>query len=218
MIILYLLFAFIAVVLVHLAINQLPGLILNNQEIKFNFDEPKQHNPFDTKTSYNLIVNIVAISVAVAIAYLFGVTLESFFNLILLYSLLALFFIDLKHQLLPDIITLPLLWIGLLYQIYFGDLEAGVIGAIFGYMSLWSVYWLHKLLSNKEGLGYGDFKLTAAIGAWMGWQALPQILLFAAIFASVFFAIKKIDKGKPFAFGPFLIISAVFVTSINYTF
>ena len=133
-------------------------------------------------------------------------------------SLLALFFIDLKHQLLPDIITLPLLWIGLLYQIYFGDLEAGVIGAIFGYMSLWSVYWLHKLLSNKEGLGYGDFKLTAAIGAWMGWQALPQILLFAAIFASVFFAIKKIDKGKPFAFGPFLIISAVFVTSINYTF
>ena len=98
-------------------------------------------------------------------------------------TLLILSLIDLRHFVLPDALTLPLLWTGLLINVwgYFAVLQDAVIGAVLGYLSLWSIYWLFKLLRGKEGLGYGDFKLTAAVGAWLGWQALPAVVFIAAI-------------------------------------
>lgn len=125
-------------------------------------------------------------------------------------ALIALTAIDLDHQLLPDNLTLPLLWIGLLINTdaTFVSLENAVLGAIFGYLSLWSVYWLFKLITGKEGMGHGDFKLLAALGAWFGLQALPVIVLLSSFVGAVV-GIALILSGRqsraaPMAFGPFL--------------
>ncbi len=125
-------------------------------------------------------------------------------------TLLTLSLIDLKHFVLPDALTLPLLWAGLLANIwgYFAPLQDAVIGAVLGYMSLWVIYWSFKLLRGKEGLGYGDFKLNAAIGAWLGWQALPAVVLIAAISGLcaglLLMAAKRMRSEQPLPFGPFL--------------
>jgi len=134
---------------------------------------------------------------------------------VLLWSLVALTFIDFDTQLLPDNITLPLLWAGLLANIagiWPGvSLRDAVIGAVAGYLFLWAVYWLFKLIRGKEGMGYGDFKLLAALGAWLGWQMLPLIVLLSSLVGAAIGIGLVVFKGRdhqvPLAFGPFLAIA-----------
>ncbi|WP_317930908.1 A24 family peptidase [Halioxenophilus sp. WMMB6] len=129
------------------------------------------------------------------------------------WALVSLTLIDIDHQLLPDAITLPLLWLGLLVnsQGIITDLHSAVIGAAAGYLSLWSVYWLFKLVTGKEGMGFGDFKLLAALGAWYGWQLLPLTILCSALVGAVLGTIMLRLKGKgqstPIPFGPYLAIA-----------
>jgi leader peptidase (prepilin peptidase) / N-methyltransferase len=131
----------------------------------------------------------------------------------LLWTLLALTFIDFDTQLLPDDITLPLIWAGLAVNLFgvFVPLREAVIGAIAGYVSLWAVYWLFKLIRGKEGMGYGDFKLLAALGAWLGWQVLPLIVLMSSVAGAVIGITLVVFKGRdhsiPLAFGPYLAIA-----------
>jgi leader peptidase (prepilin peptidase)/N-methyltransferase len=146
----------------------------------------------------------------------FGATLDAAFALLLLWSLVALTMIDIDQQLLPDSITLPLLWLGLFVGLFqpatselpFADLRSGVIGAMVGYCSLWSVYWLFRLLTGKEGMGYGDFKLLAALGAWLGWQMLPLIILLSALAGAIvgvtMIVLLGRDRQIPIPFGPYL--------------
>ena len=124
--------------------------------------------------------------------------------------LISLTAIDLDHQLLPDNLTLPLLWVGLLINIdaTFVPLESAVLGAVFGYLCLWSVYWLFKIITGKEGMGYGDFKLLAALGAWFGLNALPTIVLLSSLVGAVIgialIVMRRQDRETPMPFGPFL--------------
>ena len=124
--------------------------------------------------------------------------------------LLSLTAIDLDHQLLPDSLTLPLLWFGLLINMNatFVTLESAVLGAVFGYLSLWSVYWLFKVITGKEGMGYGDFKLLAALGAWFGVSALPTIVLLSSLVGALvglgLIATGRQSRETPMPFGPFL--------------
>ncbi len=140
----------------------------------------------------------------------FGPTLQMLAALIFVWALLALTYIDYDTQLLPDDITLPLLWLGLLlnWQGVFTSLPDALLGAVFGYLSLWSVYWGFKLLTGKEGMGYGDFKLLAALGAWMGWQMLPGIILLSSIVGAIvgvtLIILRRQDSQKPIPFGPYL--------------
>ncbi|OQY54182.1 MAG: prepilin peptidase [Candidatus Parabeggiatoa sp. nov. 2] len=130
--------------------------------------------------------------------------------LALTWALLAASVIDFDHQLLPDSIILPMLWLGLLcnrFELY-TDLESSLIGAIVGYLSLWTIYWLFKLITGKEGMGYGDFKLLALLGAWMGWQILPVIILMSSFVGAVVGITLIISRGHdrnvPIPFGPYL--------------
>ncbi|WP_353572046.1 A24 family peptidase [Candidatus Albibeggiatoa sp. nov. BB20] len=139
----------------------------------------------------------------------YGVSL--IFVLIFTWALLAASAIDFDHQLLPDQIILPLLWLGIIFNLFFQgftSLEASIIGAIAGYLSLWSFYWIFKLFTGKEGMGHGDFKLLALLGAWLGWQALPTIILLSSLVGSVIgvglILILGRDKNIPIPFGPFL--------------
>lgn len=130
--------------------------------------------------------------------------------LLLTWALVALTMIDYHHQLLPDDITLPLLWLGIGLALFgvFTDLRSSVLGAMAGYLSLWSVYWLFKLLTGKEGMGYGDFKLLAALGAWLGWQYLITIIILSSIVGAVVGSLLIVMRGhgrsQPIPFGPFL--------------
>ena len=140
----------------------------------------------------------------------FGVSNALAGALLLTAVLIALTAIDLDHQLLPDSLTLPLLWMGLLLNMTstFTSLESALLGAVFGYLSLWSVYWLFKIMTGKEGMGYGDFKLLAALGAWFGLAALPTIVLLSSLVGATL-GLTLILTGKqsretPMPFGPFL--------------
>ena len=130
--------------------------------------------------------------------------------LLLIWALLALTAIDIDTQLLPDDITLPLLWAGLLFNLngVFTNLSSAVLGAVIGYLALWSVYWLFKLVTGKEGMGYGDFKLLAALGAWLGWQMLPLIILLSSLVGAVvgitLIVALKHGRNIPIPFGPYL--------------
>jgi len=143
-------------------------------------------------------------------AWHFGPTVQAAGALLLVWALIALAMIDLDTQLLPDSITLPLLWLGLGFNLAttYVDLPSAVVGAMAGYLALWSVFWLFKLVTGKEGMGYGDFKLLAALGAWLGWQMLPSIILLSSLVgASV--GISLIVFGRhgrniPIPFGPYL--------------
>lgn len=129
------------------------------------------------------------------------------------WALIALTMIDVDHQLLPDNITLPLLWVGLLFNLFgtYVSLSEAVIGAMAGYLSLWSVYQVFKLLTGKEGMGYGDFKLLAALGAWLGWQALPLVILLSSLVGAVIgisiMVLKGRDRDVPMPFGPYLAVA-----------
>ena len=146
------------------------------------------------------------------VAFTFGATWLTLALLIFTWSLLVLTLIDFDHQLLPDDITIPLLWLGLLVNaldLGFGvSLDDAVIGAIAGYLVLWAFYWVFKLTTNKEGMGYGDFKLLAALGAWMGWQSLLPIIILSSVVGAVSGIIMIIalgrDKSVPMPFGPYL--------------
>jgi leader peptidase (prepilin peptidase)/N-methyltransferase len=133
--------------------------------------------------------------------------------LIFTWALIALTMIDIDHMLLPDDITLPLIWLGLLFNISgtYVPLQDAVTGALAGYLSLWCVYWLFKLATGKEGMGYGDFKLLAALGAWLGWQALPMIILLSSLVGAALgiFVMLLAKRGKdiPIPFGPYLAIA-----------
>nr|WP_279008149.1 A24 family peptidase [Aeromonas jandaei] len=156
-----------------------------------------------------LLTALLSVAVAVVISPGWG-TLAA---LLLTWVLVALTFIDLDKMLLPDQLTLPLLWGGLLFNLIGGfvPLADAVIGAMAGYLVLWSLYWAFKLLTGKEGMGYGDFKLLAALGAWLGWQALPIILLLSSLVGAIIgislIALRKHHQGNPIPFGPYLAIA-----------
>jgi leader peptidase (prepilin peptidase)/N-methyltransferase len=140
----------------------------------------------------------------------FGFGLAAVGAILLIWALLALTAIDFDTQLLPDDITLPLLWAGLVFNLYdaFTTLSGAVLGAVFGYLALWSVYWLFKLVTGKEGMGYGDFKLLAALGAWLGWQLLPLMIILSSMVGAVvgitlIIAVKR-GRDIPIPFGPYL--------------
>ena len=131
------------------------------------------------------------------------------------FALVALTFIDFDTQLLPDDITLPLLWLGLLFNLNngFTDLHSALIGAVAGYLSLWAIYWLFKLVTGKEGMGYGDFKLLAAIGAWFGWQLLPAVILLSSLVGSIIgiglIVLARRGRNVPIPFGPYLALGGI---------
>lgn len=150
-----------------------------------------------------------------ACAWVFGPTLQALAAMGFCAVLVALTGIDLDTQLLPDQLTLPLLWLGLLLNLggMFTRLPDAVIGAAAGYLVLWSVYWLFKLITGREGMGYGDFKLLGALGAWFGWQAVPTLLLVSAVVGSVIgiaiLVVQKKGRQTAIAFGPYLALAGL---------
>jgi leader peptidase (prepilin peptidase)/N-methyltransferase len=158
---------------------------------------------------YPLIELATAIA-SVVTALHFGFSLQTAAALGFTWAIIPLCIIDYDRQLLPDNITLPLLWAGLALSLWavFVDTHASIIGALAGYLSLWSIYHLFKLATGKEGMGYGDFKLLAAIGAWVGWQALPVVILFSSIVGAatgiLLILLKGHERSQPIPFGPFL--------------
>jgi leader peptidase (prepilin peptidase)/N-methyltransferase len=157
------------------------------------------------------IVELVTALLSGLVAWQLGFGLQTVGALLLTWSLVALTMIDLDHQLLPDSITLPLLWLGLFFALQgaaFADLPSAVIGVMVGYLSLWSVYHLFKLVTGKEGMGFGDFKLLGALGAWLGWQMLPLIIVLSALVGAIvgiaMIALAGRDSQRPIPFGPFL--------------
>jgi leader peptidase (prepilin peptidase)/N-methyltransferase len=165
---------------------------------------------------YPLIEALTGI-LSAAVAWKYGYGWQTAAAIVLTWFLIALTFIDVDTQFLPDSLTLPLVWMGLLLSLWASqsgttpvpvDMRSSIIGAIAGYLSLWSVYHLFRLITGKEGMGYGDFKLFAALGAWLGWQMLLPIILFAASVGAVvgiaMLAVRGQNRSTPIAFGPFL--------------
>ncbi|MEO5742395.1 MAG: A24 family peptidase [Vicinamibacterales bacterium] len=159
------------------------------------------------------IVELLGGALAAAAIYKFGPTWQGVAACAFLWTLVALTGIDFDTQFLPDNLTLPLLWGGLIANVYglFVPLQDAVVGAIAGYLVLWSIYWLFKLIRGKEGMGYGDFKLLAALGAWLGWKVLPLIVLGSSVVGAfigiALVAFKGRDHNVPLAFGPYLAIA-----------
>jgi len=161
-------------------------------------------------------IELAAAAATAAVAWHFGFGWQALLAMIFTWYLVALTGIDIDRQLLPDILTLPLLWIALIASLWHAAGDAAppasprdaVIGAVAGYLFLWSVFQLFRLMTGKEGMGYGDFKLFAAIGAWLGWQMLPLVLLLAAVVGSVvgvaMIAARRHGRGVPIPFGPYL--------------
>lgn len=160
-------------------------------------------------------VEIFATVAGLAVAWVFGPSWQTVAALAFTWTLVALAVIDIEHKLLPDSLTLPLMWAGLLLALVavdgaplFTSLSDSVIGAAAGYLSLWIVYHLFKLVTGKEGMGYGDFRLLAALGAWLGWQLLPLVILLSAAAGSVvgvlLIASGRRDRGDALPFGPYL--------------
>jgi leader peptidase (prepilin peptidase) / N-methyltransferase len=147
---------------------------------------------------------------ALVIAMHFGVTIHTLLAMAFTWSLLVLSVIDYDHQLLPDNITLPFLWLGIIANMFgiFTDVYSSLLGVIFGYFTLWAVYMVFKLITGKEGMGYGDFKLLAMIGAWLGWQSLPLIIIISSLLGSIIgiclIIFKSYTKSQPIPFGPYL--------------
>jgi leader peptidase (prepilin peptidase)/N-methyltransferase len=156
------------------------------------------------------IIELITGIMSALVIWQFGLGWQGVFALLFTWTLIALTVIDFDHQLLPDSLTLPLLWLGLLLSLssLYVDSHASIIGATVGYLLLWAVYWLFKLVTGKEGMGYGDFKLLAALGAWMGWQAIPLVVLLsslvgAAVGISLILFLGR-DRQLPIPFGPYL--------------
>lgn len=158
---------------------------------------------------YPIIETVTAI-LSIVIAWHFGFSWQAAAGLAFTWALIALTMIDFDHQLLPDSITLPFIWIGLTLSLgnIFIDSKTAIIGALAGYLSLWSVYKLFKLLTGKEGMGFGDFKLLSMLGAWMGWKMLPAIILLSsavgAVVGILLIVLRGRDRTIPIPFGPYL--------------
>jgi leader peptidase (prepilin peptidase)/N-methyltransferase len=158
-------------------------------------------------------VELLTAVVSVITAWHFGVSLTTLAALVLVWALIALAFIDYDHQILPDAITIPFVWAGLFVNSFglFATLQSAFFGAISGYLSLWLVYQVFKLITKKEGMGFGDFKLVAMLGAWLGWQLLPITILLAAfsgaIIGGTYLAVSRHGRDHPIPFGPFLCIA-----------
>jgi leader peptidase (prepilin peptidase)/N-methyltransferase len=162
------------------------------------------------------VVEFVTGALTALVAWHFGWGWEAAFGIAITWFLVAMTGIDLDTQLLPDVLTLPLMWGGLLAAAYVGrgafpipvDLKSSVLGAAFGYLSLWSIYHAFRLLTGKEGMGYGDFKLFAALGAWLGWQMLLPVILFSAATGAVvgiaLIVLQRLGRNVPIPFGPYL--------------
>jgi len=158
-------------------------------------------------------IELVTGLLTLSLAWYFALSPALLGAVIFTWALVTLTMIDVDHKLLPDDITLPLLWLGLLFNIggTYVNLTDAVIGAMAGYLILWSVYWLFKLTTGKEGMGYGDFKLLAALGAWLGWQALPLIILLSSLVGALCGIALILLKGRgrevPIPFGPYLAVA-----------
>lgn len=158
-------------------------------------------------------VEALTATMFVTIAWSFGFTYQALAGLILTGLLVPMIFIDIDEQILPDSITLAGIWMGLLFNAFgvLTDLQSAVFGAIAGYLSLWSVYWAFKMLTGKEGMGYGDFKLLAMLGAWLGWQMLPLIILLSASVGALcgitILALGDKARDTPIPFGPYLCLA-----------
>lgn len=163
---------------------------------------------------YPLIETLTAV-IAAVLCWNFGLNIDLLMWSLFAALLICLFFIDLDHLLLPDQLTYLLLWLGLFYAVLGGPvpLQHAVLGAMAGYLALWSVYWLYKLLTAKEGMGYGDFKLLAALGAWLGYSLLPLVVITAALSGAllgiIWQRLQRQRHDQPIPFGPFLIAGAV---------
>ncbi|WP_150124216.1 prepilin peptidase [Cupriavidus nantongensis] len=162
-------------------------------------------------------VEVTGAAVAAAALWQLGPTWQAAAGMVLGWSLLALALIDAESLLLPDQITQPLLWLGLLVNVWglFVPATDAIVGAAGGYLMLWGVYWLFKLLRGKEGMGYGDFKLMAALGGWFGWQALPALLLLSSLAGLVCALgtglVRSLDRDRPLPFGPCLAVAGILV-------
>jgi len=171
------------------------------------------------KTKISVIYPMVELAtglITALIAWYFGVSYLTCALVVLSWSLIAMSLIDIKHQILPDNIVLPMLWLGLIINQFniFTDLSSALIGAIAGYMSLWLVYWVFKLITGKDGIGYGDFKMLAMFGAWGGWQLLPLIILLSSVVGAILGIIilksRKLDcETTTIPFGPYLAIAGL---------
>ena len=156
------------------------------------------------------LVELLTALASLAVAWRFGVSEQTLAALILTWALIAMSGIDIAHKLLPDSLTLPMLWLGILLGFFhvFVDLESSVIGAMAGYLSLWSVYIVFKLITGKEGMGHGDFKLLAMLGAWMGWKMLFVIILTSSLVGATvgitMILLKKTSRQTQIPFGPYL--------------
>lgn len=156
------------------------------------------------------VIELLTAVMSVIVAWKFGVSWQALFAILLTWALISLTFIDIDTQLLPDNITLPFLWLGILLNLNgtFSDIQSSIIGAVAGYLSLWSVYHLFKLATGKEGMGFGDFKLLALLGAWIGWQMLPLIIILSSVVGAVIgitmIAVRGHDRNIPIPFGPYL--------------
>jgi len=156
------------------------------------------------------LVELFTALVSVVVGWHFGVSLQALAALLLSWCLIAASGIDIGHKLLPDNITLPLLWLGILLSLFdvFVSLQDSVLGVMVGYMSLWTVFWLFKLVTGKEGMGYGDFKLLAMLGAWLGWQPLFVVILTSSLVGAVvgitMIMMKKTGRETQIPFGPYL--------------
>lgn len=161
---------------------------------------------------YPLVELLTAIFTTVVV-WKFGFSIQALGGVIFTWFLIALSGIDIKTQLLPDDLTFPFLWLGIIFNLFsaYTDLTSSVLGAIFGYLALWSVFHLFKLITGKEGMGYGDFKLLAALGAWLGWQSLPLIILLSSAVGAVigiFMIVSKLqERSQPIPFGPYLAVA-----------
>ena len=159
------------------------------------------------------LVELATALVSIVVAHHYGVSMTTFWVLLLTWSLIALTLIDFDHMLLPDQIVLPMMWLGLLLNLNgtFVSIETAVIGAVAGYMSLYTVFWLFKLITGKEGMGYGDFKLVALFGAWFGWQLLPLLILMASLVGAIvgisLMVFKNHQREQAIPFGPYLAVA-----------
>ncbi|MBB1424344.1 prepilin peptidase [Pseudoalteromonas sp. SG43-7] len=159
------------------------------------------------------IVEMLTAVLSLIVAYTFGVTEQALLYILITWVLVALTFIDIDHMLLPDQLTLPLVWLALIAAVMGITISPtdAIIGVACGYLSLWSVFWLFKLLTGKEGMGYGDFKLLAVFGALLGWQSLLTIVLLSSVVGAIIgialLSIQGKDKATPIPFGPYLAIA-----------
>ena len=156
------------------------------------------------------VIEALTAFLSLVVAWRFGYSWQTAAALLLSWALIVLSVIDLRTTLLPDIITVPFIWVGLLLNITesFTDLSSSVLGAVFGYLSLWCVYHIFRMITGKEGMGYGDFKLLAMLGAWLGWQSLPLIVILSSFLGAMIgiglVLLKRHDKNIPIPFGPYL--------------